>query len=67
MMYRYYEKIFCHHPTLSQKTGFSVAFGSTKAQTPWGAWEIYKIELSEMQFPAFPAQELGNWEGLLRS
>ena len=29
-MYRYYPKIFRHHPTLSQKTGFSVVFGRTE-------------------------------------
>ena len=29
-------------------------------------WEVCKIELSKMQFPAFPGPELGNLEGLLR-
>ena len=29
-------------------------------------WEIYKIVLSKMQFPAFPGLELVNGESLLR-
>ena len=38
-----------------------------KAQTPRGNQEISKIGLPKIQFPAFPAPELGNQEGLLSS
>ena len=37
--------------------------GGSEAMPPW---EICKIGLSKMQFPAFPGPELGNLEGLLR-
>ena len=85
MMYRCCAKIFRHHPTpLLQKTGFSVAFGSTECSgsaggcapfTPLrecrrhkllgGSGKFIKTGLSKMQFPAFPAPELGNQKGLL--
>ena len=62
------------------QSGFLVAFGGTGYRSSAGRlalfmpgglggmfpWELFKIVLSKMQFPAFPGLELVNGESLLR-